>query len=450
MSVLLRGLKFTPTPEKCNNEELSNDIAEFHRKLKLKEYFYCNDNIVQGDSFVRNNTFFEPPQGRNQSLDEYIDTTKVIPRDDTKEKKSFNISRNEGQAIDNLSKDTSIVIKEADKGGGIVIMNKEFYKRKRLQMLEDNSFYKQINNQALKDTMNKIKKVMRLAPEITLHEQNYLLDFECKSSMFYGLPKIHKSKLINNECTKIDGEYLELLDPEYLTFRPIVAGPACETHRLSNLIDILLKPFIEKVESYVRDDIDFLKYIPDNVPQNTLLVSFDVVSLYTNISHELGIKAIDNWLTKYPNLIHKRFSKDFILESIKTILENNNFLFNDVMYNQVRGTAMGTKFAPTYATLVLAYLEEILYTKVPMTFDQEFALYIKENWKRFLDDCFIFWSKGENNLKTFHSILNDLHPDLNFTIEYDDERLPFLDILLIKSNTKISTDIFYKETDSKH
>ena len=84
-----------------------------------------------------------------------------------------------------------------------------------------------------------------------------------------------------------------------------------------------------------------------------------------------------------------------------------------------------------------------------MTFDQEYALYIKENWKRFLDDCFIFWSKGENNLKTFHSILNDLHPDLNFTIEYDDERLPFLDILLIKSNTKISTDIFYKETDSK-
>ena len=117
-------------------------------------------------------------------------------------------------------------------------MNKEFYKRKLLQILEDKSFYKQIDNQALKDTMNKIKKVMRLAPEITLHEQNYLLDFECKSSMFYGLPKIHKSKLINNECTKIDGEYLELLDPEDLTFRPIVAGPACETHRLSYLIDI--------------------------------------------------------------------------------------------------------------------------------------------------------------------------------------------------------------------
>ena len=53
----------------------------------------------------------------------------------------------------------------------------------------------------------------------------------------------------------------------------------------------------------------------------------------------------------------------FILESIKIILENNNFDFNDKMYTQVRGTAMGTKFAPTYATLVLAYLEEKLYVQ---------------------------------------------------------------------------------------
>ena len=57
------------------------------------------------------------------------------------------------------------------------------------------------------------------------------------------------------------------------------------------------------------------------------------------------------------------------------------------MYNQVRGTVMATKFAPTYATLVLAYLEEKLYSQVEIKFDKEFADYIKDNWKRFLDDC---------------------------------------------------------------
>ena len=53
-----------------------------------------------------------------QSLDEYIEITKVIPRNDTKRKTSFNITRSERKALDNLTNDTSIVIKEADKGGG--------------------------------------------------------------------------------------------------------------------------------------------------------------------------------------------------------------------------------------------------------------------------------------------------------------------------------------------
>ena len=66
-----------------------------------------------------------------------------------------------------------------------------------------------------------------------------------------------------------------------------------------------------------------------------------------------------------------------------------------------------------------------------------------------MDDCFILWTKGEENLKTFHSVLNELHSDLKFTMEYSNERLPFLDVLLIKSNNRISTDIFFKETDSK-
>ena len=53
------------------------------------------------------------------------------------------------------------------------------------------------------------------------------------------------------------------------------------------------------------------------------------------------------------------------------------------MYNQVRGTAMGTEFVATYATLVLAYLEEILDQKTEIEFDNELAAYINENWKRF-------------------------------------------------------------------
>ena len=57
MSVSSRGHKFTPTPDKSNDEQLANDISEVHRKLKLKEYFYENENIQEYDSLVRNNSY---------------------------------------------------------------------------------------------------------------------------------------------------------------------------------------------------------------------------------------------------------------------------------------------------------------------------------------------------------------------------------------------------------
>ena len=107
----------------------------------------------------------------------------------------------------------------------------------------------------------------------------------------------------------------------------------------------------------------FLNTLPLTVKEETLLASFDVESLYTNIPHELGIEAIKYWLDKYPQEIQNRFSKEFILEGIELILKNNSFYFDGTFYRQIKGTAMGTKFAPTYATLSIAYLEVKLYEK---------------------------------------------------------------------------------------
>ena len=49
---------------------------------------------------------------------------------------------------------------------------------------------------------------------------------------------------------------------------------------------------------------------------------------------------------------------------------------------------MGTKFAPIYATLVLAYLEERIYEQSEKEFDLNFKICLEANFKRFLDDCF--------------------------------------------------------------
>ena len=159
--------------------------------------------------------------------------------------------------------------------------------------------------------------------------------------------------------------------PETLKLRPIIAGPSCQTHRLSNLLDILLKPLTQFIPSYVRDDIDFLNHLPKQITKESIFVSFDVESLYSSIPHSLGLEAVEYFIDKHSSTIPSRFNKEFILEGIKLILENNIFKFNSKYYKQLKGCAMGTKFAPIYATLTLAYLEISLYSKIKQKFGED-------------------------------------------------------------------------------
>ena len=79
---------------------------------------------------------------------------------------------------------------------------------------------------------------------------------------------------------------------------------------------------------------------------------------------------------------------EFVLECAKFILQNNNMKFNNEFYNQVKGAAMCTIFALTYATLSLEYFEIKLYSVCTFKYGELLAKHVKENWNRFLDDCY--------------------------------------------------------------
>ncbi len=252
------------------------------------------------------------------------------------------------------------------------------------------------------------------------------------------------------ECISNDKSHIHVPHPQDLEMRPIVAGPACATHRLSNFCDILLKPFVPKIKSHIRDTNDFLGKLPTQVEEDSFLVTFDVKNLYGSIPHDLGLEAITFWLDKHPELTQSRFSKDFILDSIKIILENNVFHFDGQYYQQMKGTAMGTKLGPTYATLVMGYLELKLYEKMKEDYGESVADKFIQLWKRFLDDCFIIWNTRDCSLEDLLTRLNSLHSSLIFTMNASREKLPFLDVLVMKNRCKISTDIYHKPTDSKN
>lgn len=79
----------------------------------------------------------------------------------------------------------------------------------------------------------------------------------------------------------------------------------------------------------------------------------------------------------------------------------------------------------TYANLVLGYLEEKLTSECKTSFGEEYALYIKNNWKRYLDDCFIFWTKSLDDLQHFHTILNSLMTAYNLQQKLVKKNYPF-------------------------
>ena len=110
---------------------------------------------------------------------------------------------------------------------------------------------------------------------------------------------------------------------------------------------------------------------------------------------------------------------------------------------------MGTKVAPIYATLVLGFLEEKLYRIVEHQKGIAFANFVRDQWRRYLDDCFISWQRSMDDLVYFYRTLNSLHNDIVFKMQTSEYQLPFLDVMVIRINTSISTDIYFKSTDSK-
>lgn len=91
--LLSKGLKFSPTPFNSNNQELTKDINEYTRKLRLAEYFYSEDTEKEEDfitepDLVRNKPTFNPKRGRNDVLNTVCDTLENIPLENNGKKES--------------------------------------------------------------------------------------------------------------------------------------------------------------------------------------------------------------------------------------------------------------------------------------------------------------------------------------------------------------------------
>lgn len=458
IKLLNKGLKFCPTPATEDLMELEVNIKELVRKVELK-VFMANKNwgSYNSDHLLSKSGKFMPPENKEKTLSSVISnliSTAESLENYPKPQVFNNLTSGERKALTQLKNNQDIVIRPFDKGSGICILDKEWYINKITQIVDSNTYRKVEGNpdanvvKELHAHLNKYKFCFDKKDK----EIDYIFNFDYQTANFYGNPKVHKVDAIKDILNSTNALSVNIdIRSMSLPFRCITAGKHSPLSRLSELTDLLLKPFETKIKSHIRDAVDFrnkLRKVPPSELEDTIVVTGDADNMFGSIEMPLGTNSVDYFLSTYPELLHHRFSKEFVLDSLKLILGNANFMFNNNYYTLSKGTVTGTTVSPTYANLTMAYLELQLYDRVRHKYGEAVEQYVIENWKRFLDDGFILWKKSFGPISEFFDILNSLDPNINFTYNSSNIGLPFLQLFVYKTDTAILTDIYYKDTDS--
>ena len=158
--------------------------------------------------------------------------------------------------------------------------------------------------------------------------------------------------------------------------------------------------------------------------------------MYTNIDHDQGIQAIKN---KFSDRIgNMKF--EAILQLLEISLKRNDFVFDDKVFLQVQGTAMGRRYAPHYADIYMAEFEKEALAKCDKQPDCYF---------RYLDDIFLIWSHGRDSFQDFLNVFNTHRPSIKFKAEINQTCVNFLDTTLFRSKENIlEAKVYFKPTDT--
>nr|VZI11840.1 unnamed protein product [Spirometra erinaceieuropaei] len=337
----------------------------------------------------------------------------------TSDKPRRTISSAKVNAIKELKRDEDIVIVPADKGRATVILDNSEYVAKAQELLNDNQSYKVIDSDPMKTLVAKINKslsLMRNQLAISETDWRQMKPQDAAIARFYGLPKIHKPNV---------------------PLRPIVGLKGTPTYGLAKWLTKHLKKLTEGSEHSAVSPTHFLERLRGvEIAPNEIMVSFDVVSLFTSIPKELATRVISDLLERRYDEEERPLKRKHIMELLDYCL-STYFTFNGQVYEQIQGTPMGSPNSGYLAEAVLQELE----TRV-------FQSYMPKFWMRYVDDTFVILPRDMK--ETFRSKLNSIFPQIQFTMEEEkDGEIPFLDVQVSRQEDgALQTGVLRKATDT--
>ena len=221
-------------------------------------------------------------------------------------------------------------------------------------------------------------------------------------------------------------------------FRPILSAIGTTSYKIAKFLVPILKQ-LETNEYVVKDSFEFARVVRQYNPILTM-ASMDVESLFTNLPLEETIDICCSELFKDTNRVeglHKREFRQLMEFATKEMM----FMFNGCYYKQVEGVAMGSPLGPILANIFLCYHEKKWLQNCPDEFKPM-------KYVRYVDDTFLlFWD--ESHIDMFQQYLNQQHNNIKFTVEKEkDDRLPFLDVEVTRTETEFITGTYRKPTFS--
>ncbi|CAM4873605.1 unnamed protein product [Rotaria socialis] len=343
-----------------------------------------------------------------------------------RKKKFSNLSDDELKALKSLKSNKNIVIVKADKGNSIIILDKESYIKKAEEILKGNQFQEITNKNYHQERENELNKYIYslLKDGIIDQKLRFRLQSTCSSlSVFYGLPKIHKTGY---------------------PIRPIISTIGSFQYELSKYLAKAIKDSSPQADSDIKDSFEFVKKIKNTIlsqEKSYIICSFDVESLYTNVPVEEAINVTLDFIFK---LKQKNANIPFSREQMKKLLElsvrDAPFRFQNKIYKQIDGVAMGSPLTPILANLWLQKIEQKL---------NKFSKNRPVIWLRYVDDIFCLFDISEIKVLEFHSKINKWHKNLKFTIAMEpDNTIPFLDVLVTIDDVhnQLTTSLYRKPT----
>ena len=469
IKLLNRGLNFAIKGPAPTNSEIRTDCRMFNRRCLWKENFWDKNQDTYTPPIFREEKTSMPPGPTPKYLTGFLNTiesnicNKQNWNQDILNPARRNITEQEFTALlhlQQLQQDQQIIIKPADKGSGIVILNYDDYitsctEHLNLQQKQPDGsslpYYEKASEQDVKLAKREISRSLEIAKEngwISQEEFKAMNPTDCGPGYFYQLFKVHKS----------------FPEGSIPPGRPIVSGRGSITENISKFVDHHTRSIVKTLPSYIEDTRDFLNMCEEvnsdgGIPDDAIIVTVDVTALYTNICKEDAITAMSAALSKCKDLA---IPATLILQLLNLVFSCNFFQFGKDLYRQIIGTAMGSPSAVNSSTITMGMLIDPIMRQMATQIEPDTDLIRK--FGRFLDDIIFIWLGSVDNLETYLTNINKIHPTIKFTHSYtcpfpcniteqhdcfcySSRSIPFLDTLVTIKNGKIITDLYRKPTD---